>query len=179
MGYAGGSTPDPTYRSLGDHTETIQIDYDPSVLRYEDLLDVFWHEHDPRYGAPRQYRSVIFYENDEERSKAEASKAGIEAVLGPVTTSIEPLRRFYLAEGYHQKYRLRGRHDLYAEFRSMYPEESDFIDSTAAARVNGWLDGYGTAEQVEAALPELGLSEATGKALVSAVSPRGLLGSLL
>ena len=179
VGYAGGTAPSPTYRSLGDHTETIQVDYDPSVVTYDDLLDVFWHEHDARY-APhsRQYRSAVFYSTEEERAAAEASKARIEAAVGPVTTAIEPLERFHLAEGYHQKYRLRGSRDLYAEFRAMYPDERDFVDSTAAARVNGWLDGYGTSEQVEASLPGLGLSERVGRALADSVTPRGLLGSL-
>lgn len=179
VGYAGGTTAEPTYRSIGDHSETIEIDYDPSVLEYEDLLDMFWREHDPRYAPPsRQYRSAIFFRTEEERLAAEASKKRIESVVGRIMTTIEPLTGFHRAEDYHQKYRLRGSHALLAEFVAMYPDGGALADSTAAARVNGWLDGYGTAEQVEAALPQLGLSKRAGRMLANSVSPRGLLGSL-
>jgi peptide-methionine (S)-S-oxide reductase len=160
VGYAGGHTSAPTYHQLGDHTETIEIDYDPRILSYEDLLDVFWTAHDPRRPAASvQYRSAIFYRTDEELTIAEASKARMEAVVGPVSTAIEPLTGFHRAEDYHQKYRLRSRRDLMAEFGAMYPDDRGFVDSTAAARVNGWLDGYGTPEDLAADLPRTGLSE--------------------
>lgn len=106
VGYAGGTTPSPTYHRLGDHTETIEIDYDPTLIGFEDILDVFWSSHDPRRPAPsRQYRSAVFFRTDEERLAAEESKARAEAAMGQVATSIEPLRAFHLAEDYHQKYK--------------------------------------------------------------------------
>jgi peptide-methionine (S)-S-oxide reductase len=171
VGYAGGSTKDPTYNALGDHTETIEIDYDPSVIGYRDLLDVFWRSHNARYPSSSvQYRSAILYRSDEERVEAEASLELLRRAAGRLFTSIEPLERFYRAEDYHQKYRLRARRDLMAEFSAMYPMDSDFVDSTAAARVNGWLDGYGSDEEIALDLPRTGLSNAAQRELQAYIS---------
>ncbi len=160
VGYAGGTTVNPTYHNLGDHTETVQMDYDPTVISYEELLELFWHSHDP--AAPswsRQYMSLLFYHNDEQRSLAVASKERQEAELErPVLTQLVPFSRFYLAEDYHQKYRLRQEEDLMTEFNAFYAEAQDFIDSTAAARINGYLAGYGTFEALQEHLSSFGLS---------------------
>lgn len=100
---------------MGDHTETIEIDYDPTLISYRDLLDVFWSEHDARRPAHSvQYRSAIFYRSDDQRRTAEESKARIESAIGPVTTALEPLRCFYRAEDYHQKYVWKHDHRLLA-----------------------------------------------------------------
>lgn len=110
VGYAGGTTVDPTYRKMGDHTESIQIDYDPDVISFEDLLAEFWAQHTPtRPSRARQYASIIFYTNDNERTAAEASKRMMEDRLGvTLYTDIMPLDRFYLAEEYHQHYYARN-----------------------------------------------------------------------
>jgi peptide-methionine (S)-S-oxide reductase len=166
VGYAGGSSHDPTYHRLGDHTETVEIDYDPAEISYRDLLDEFWRAHDPRHPSHSvQYRSAVFYRTEDERRAAEESKGRIEAAIGPVTTAIEPLRRFYRAEDYHQKYRLRGERGVMSGFRAMFPDESAFVDSTAAARVNGWLYGYGEPSLIESDLPRLGLDAAASDTL--------------
>lgn len=90
---------------MGDHTETVQIDYDPAVISYEDLLTEFWASHRPvRPSLSRQYASVIFYTTEAEREAAEASKRALERTLGTLHTDIVPLKRFYLAEEYHQHY---------------------------------------------------------------------------
>lgn len=95
----------PDYRHMGDHTETVQIDYDPAVVTYDELMDLFWSEHNPtRREHSRQYRSVILYSTEEERLAAEASRARVAQRLGPVSTAIEPLGVFTLAEEYHQHY---------------------------------------------------------------------------
>jgi len=160
VGYAGGTTVNPTYHNLGDHTETVQMDYDPTVISYKELLEVFWDSHDP--AAPswsRQYMSLLFYHNDEQRSLAMASKERQEAELGrPVLTQLVPFSKFYLAEDYHQKYRLRQEDDLMTEFNAFYAEAQDFIDSTAAARINGYLAGYGTFQALQEHLSSFGLS---------------------
>ena len=105
MGYAGGATPDPTYTDLGDHTETLEVDYDPDVISYDDLLGVFFAEHDPcRPAFKRQYRSVAFVRTEEERQAVEACMAGLEERRGCIHTAVEPFTRFYLAEEYHQRY---------------------------------------------------------------------------
>ncbi len=160
MGYAGGSKDNPTYHSLGKHSETIQIDYDPSVITYEELLDIFWNSHSPvSRSISSQYGSVVFYHDEEQRQTAEASKQRQQSESGrQLPTEIVPYTDFWLAEDYHQKYRLRGVKDLVAEFEAIYPDVGDFVDSTAAARVNGYVGGNGTLEQLEEEIAMLGLS---------------------
>lgn len=105
VGYAGGTTPDPTYRRMGDHTETVQIDYDPAVIGYEDLLAEFWAAHRPIGPTPpKQYASIIFHDGEAERRAAEMSRKAAITRIGPVHTRIEPVGRFYRAEEYHQHY---------------------------------------------------------------------------
>ncbi len=90
---------------MGDHTETVQIDYDPSGISYADLLAEFWAGHRPtRPSTSRQYASIIFYATEAEREAAEESKRALEATAGLLYTEIVPLTRFYLAEEYHQHY---------------------------------------------------------------------------
>ena len=169
VGYAGGQTKDPTYRSIGDHSETIQIDYDPTRLSYRKLLSIFWQSHDPTSPAwSRQYMSAIFYHNDEQRMLALETRALEEKRRNKrIQTEIVPFGKFYLAEDYHQKYGLRGNSDLMREFKAMYPRDIDFINSTAAARVNGYLGGYGTSEDIKATIESLGLSSAARERLLA------------
>jgi peptide-methionine (S)-S-oxide reductase len=164
----------PTYEALGDHSETLQVDYDPAVISYEALLDVFWDSHDPTLPAwSRQYMTAIFTHTDEQRRLAEASKAREEArIKGRIVTAILPLGEFTRAEGYHQKYRLRWERDILRELTAIYPREKDFVDSTAAARINGYLDGYGTPAELEEDLPGFGLSPQAAKQLKTLVSKR-------
>jgi peptide-methionine (S)-S-oxide reductase len=171
VGYAGGKTPDPTYRRIGDHSETIQIDYDPSVLSYRDLLKEFWSGHDPtRPTGSRQYMSAIFVHDEEQRKLAEETKAEAEKAAGEeIHTRILPFTRFTRAEDYHQKYMLRGTRDVMRDFHRMYAKADDFTDSTAAARVNGFLGGHGDAALLESLEGKLGLSETAWERLGRAV----------
>jgi len=173
VGYAGGQEKDPTYHSIGDHSETIQIDYDPTRISYKDLLFVFWQSHDPTHKSwSRQYMSAIFYHNDEQRKLALETKAFEEKQRNKkIHTEIVSFDRFYLAEDYHQKYELRRNTDLMREFKAMYPGNINFINSTAAARVNGYLGGYGTSEEIKATIENLGLSTA-GRERLSAIAKR-------
>ena len=160
VGYAGGTTSDPTYLMIGDHTETLQVDYDPAVISYRELLEIFWESHDPteRY-LSRQYRSAIFYHDEEQRRQALETKDEEAVNRGEeVMTGIEPFSRFYPAENYHQKYRLQQMRSLMEEYRNIYPHFNDFVNSTAVARVNGYLGGDGTPEQIEEEIELLGLS---------------------
>jgi len=151
VGYAGGTLEDPTYRNLGDHTETIQIDYDPSQVSYEQLLEVYWDSHNPtRQPWSRQYMSMIFYHDSEQFALATQSKEREEARLGrPVYTEIIPFSRFYLAEDYHQKYRLQQVPELMEELTAIYPNFADFRDSTAVARINGYVGGHRALEELQ------------------------------
>ncbi len=172
VGYEGGTKPHPTYRNLGDHTETVAVDYDPTQISYGDLLKIFWASHHP--GSPawsRQYMNVIFYHNAEQKRLAEESKAQVAAKTGvQVQTAILPATGFTLAEDYHQKYYLQQTPRLLAELSHFYPNSPDLVGSTVAARVNGYLAGFGSAAQLKEELPELGLSPATGQQLLSALA---------
>lgn len=174
VGYTGGSTPDPTYHRLGDHTETVQMDFDPERISYEELLAVFWGAHDPRRAAwSTQYKNVVFVHDEEQRVAAERTRERMAQALGAeVRTEILPAGRFYRAEDYHQKYRLRGSRALAAEYQAIYPMEPAFVDSTAVARVNGYLDGYGSLEQLESVIDRLGLSASGADKLLEQVTRR-------
>jgi peptide-methionine (S)-S-oxide reductase len=171
VGYAGGTTPDPTYDDIGDHSETIRIEYDPAKITYGELLEVFWKSHNPAARSwSTQYRAVIFPEDEDQRRDAEKSAAEVRSVLGGrVFTAIEPGAKFYPAEGYHQKYYLRQDYILMRDFNGMYGDLQGFIDSPAAAKVNGYLAGLGSETALRELLPSLGLSEEGEKRLLTRV----------
>jgi len=116
-GYGGGHVKNPTYEQVCDkqtgHAECIQVVYDPAVISYDELLEVFWKVHDPttlnQQGADigPQYRSVIFYLTPEQKEKADKYKAELDksgAFESPIVTAIEPYSNFYAAEAYHQDF---------------------------------------------------------------------------
>lgn len=116
-GYAGGTVPNPSYEEVSTgttgHAEVIQVTYDPSKISYEELLQAFWQSHDPtqlnRQGndVGTQYRSVIFYHNEDQHKLAELYKQKLQqsgAYDKPVVTEIAPMTAFYKAEDYHQNY---------------------------------------------------------------------------
>lgn len=151
VGYAGGTLDNPTYRNLGDHTETIQIDYDPTQVSYGQLLEVYWDSHNPTTQRwSRQYMSIIFYHDNEQLTLASQSKQREEDSRGHrVYTEIIPFSRFYLAEDYHQKYRLQQVPELMEELTAIYPGFADFRDSTAVARINGYVGGHITFQELQ------------------------------
>jgi peptide-methionine (S)-S-oxide reductase len=117
VGYAGGKTENPTYEDVCSHTtghaEVVQVEFDPAIVSYDHLLDVFWSNHNPttlnRQGPDvgDQYRSVIFYHSPEQQAAAEASKARLEKsgrFKQAIVTFIQPAPTFYRAEDYHQRY---------------------------------------------------------------------------
>ncbi len=142
VGYAGGHETDPTYRALGDHTEVVQVEFDPTRIEFGDVLDVALREHDLRHQtAKRQYQNILFTENDDQRETIEAA---IEA--GPfdrehVETRIEALDAFYPAEDYHQKYNLRSHASLLSQFEEAGYDDTDIRESPAAAKLNAHVTG--------------------------------------
>jgi peptide-methionine (S)-S-oxide reductase len=174
VGYTGGVTENPTYHNLGDHTETVQLEYDPTRILYQELLEVFWAGHNPdRPAWSRQYASIIFYHDEEQRRLAEASKRKYEVQCDcRVYTEIVPAATFYLAEDYHQKYWLRQSPTFMDEFTAIYSDPADFVNSTAAARVNGYLGGYGTLANLQAEIDDLGLPPEAQEALLKIVLNR-------
>jgi len=127
-GYAGGTVPHPTYEQVctgrTGHAEAVQIAFDPVVISYADLLDVFFVIHDPttlnRQGvdAGTQYRSAIFYHSPEQEAAARRAIAGLEAAKlwgGPIVTQVVPLEAFYPAEDYHRDYYARNPRQGYCQ----------------------------------------------------------------
>ncbi len=115
VGYMGGQMPNPTYKEVctgsTEHAETLQIEFNPDQISYEQLLNMFWELHDPtslnRQGLDigTQYRSAIFYYTDRQKQIAEESKNKVQPNYGkPIVTEIIPAPEFYSAEEYHQKY---------------------------------------------------------------------------
>lgn len=117
VGYEGGVTENPTYEDVcshaTQHAEVVQVTYDPELVSYEKLLEIFWNNHNPttrnRQGPDvgDQYRSVVFFHNDEQKRLAAISKANLEQshrFPQPIVTLIEPAQTFYKAEEYHQQY---------------------------------------------------------------------------
>ncbi len=117
VGYSGGTTHNPTYEEVctgrSGHAEVVQVEFDPSIVSYEELLDVLWGCHDPttlnRQGPDRgtQYRSAIYYHSPEQEASAMASKAKADKsgqFSSPIVTEITSASEYYMAEDYHQKY---------------------------------------------------------------------------
>lgn len=128
-GYSGGETKDPTYKEVcsGDtgHAEVLQITYDPSVITFKDLLEVFWSTHDPttlnRQGndVGTQYRSVVFYHNEEQKELSQAYMKRLDdsgAFDDPIVTEITAFEKFYPAEDYHQNYYNLNPNQGYCQF---------------------------------------------------------------
>lgn len=116
-GYSGGKVKNPTYREvttgLTGHAEVVQIKFDPTVITYAEVLEIFWNTHDPttlnKQGADEgtQYRSAVFYHTEEQKKTAEAYKMQLDksgVYKNPIVTEITPFKEFYVAEDYHQNY---------------------------------------------------------------------------
>jgi peptide-methionine (S)-S-oxide reductase len=150
----------PTYYGLGDHSETIEIEFDPTKVSYKKLLDIFWESHEPTARSfSRQYASFIFFHTDEQKRLAQETKEQWEMKRGgKVYTEVVPAGIFYPAEDYHQKYYLRRYEHVVREISTLYPSADDFTQTAVAAKVNGYLGGNGTLDELKYQLKDLGLS---------------------
>jgi len=159
---------------MGDHTECIQVDFDPSQISYELLLDEFFGMHDasrPAYSP--QYASLALVETDAQRHSAFEAAARYSEFLGRrVVTQVRPLKRFYPTEDYHQKYGLRNDPILLGELRGYYPGEVALRESTAAMRLNGFAYSGGRASLLAREIEMYGLSEAGQRHLQEIVGRR-------
>lgn len=128
-GYSGGSVPNPSYEAVctgkTGHAECTQITFDPKIISYKELLEVFWKTHDPTtlnrqgHDSGEQYRSVIFYHNDEQKQLAEKYKNELEEAniwSDPIVTEISQFKKFYKAEDYHQDYYNQNSNKPYCSF---------------------------------------------------------------
>ncbi|XP_074308601.1 peptide methionine sulfoxide reductase A5 [Silene latifolia] len=144
VGYCGGSKPNPEYRSLADHAESVQVEYDPKIISFRQLLEVFWSSHDSRqvFGqgpdVGNQYRSIIFTNSTGESRLAAVTKEREQAKSksSVVTTQILPLGTFYPAESEHQKFELKRRPFLLHLIGNLPEEELE--KSSFAAKMNSY-----------------------------------------
>jgi len=156
VGYAGGTILNPTYERMYDYTETVDIEFDPMQTNYTKLLAIFWKNHEPSSPCLRQYQSIIFYHSPEQRALAEKTlRVEVGNRSRSIKTRIFPAKEFYEAEEYHQKY-----------FLQKYPWLLEMLDikvglpiirSKVAARLNGYVAGFGSPQSFEMEWRKLGL----------------------
>ena len=161
VGYAGGTKADPTYHSLGDHTEVFQLDFDPDVISYTDLLDHVFRSHDPRSQTRKtQYQNIALTETAAQQNALEAFLQTRGLSTDAIDTRIEPLSKFSPAEEYHQKYALRSKRVFMNAFEELGYDDTQLRESPAAAKLNGYASGHDTAAVDE--LKTAGAAESNG-----------------
>lgn len=152
VGYAGGTSSHPTYRQMGDHTVTVQMEFDAKVISFEEIAELFWNSHNPMnindYKG-RQYMSLLFYGDGKQQAAIQRvvdkrKKLG----LAP-ETEIAPYSEFYAAESRHQKYYLKRHPNAMEKLSLLYPSEDELVSSTLAARLNGLAKGYTNLEHIK------------------------------
>lgn len=161
VGYAGGTSVNPTYHNLDGHSETTQLQFNPAVISYERLLEIFWSGIEPtRRVGGRQYANIIFYHSDEQKRQAEESKQRLqERSKQEIFVEILPYKRFYPAEDYHQKYYLQQSRELMVALKAVYPAFNDLMQSAAAARLNAFRAGYLSQPKLRSELAKLDLPQ--------------------
>ncbi|WP_235847552.1 peptide-methionine (S)-S-oxide reductase MsrA [Paenibacillus tuaregi] len=152
VGYAGGTTPDPTYRNMGDHSETVQFDYDPARITFEEILRVFWQHHNPvniNDYKGRQYMSLVLCMNESQKTAADrVAKEIVESGRARPETEVASCISWHLAEDRHQKYYLHRYPSAVAKLGMLYPDRHELLNSTLAARLNGLAKGYTNMERI-------------------------------
>lgn len=152
-GFAGGIKENPTYRSMGDHTETIEVDFNPEMISFENILHIFWNHHTSTnrvaYGE-RQYMSILFYHSDQQKESILKVKKKLEEDRNEeIETKIVPYTCFTLAEDRHQKYYLKRFPKAFERLQAHYPSPKAFTDSTLTARLNGFVKEFGTLNGIQ------------------------------
>lgn len=174
VGYAGGSTSNPTYRQMGDHTETVEIDFDPDIISVEDILNVFWNHHNPvniNDYKGQQYMSLLLYHDEKQRERMVEviEKRTRESHKGETLTLIAPYEGLHLAEDHHQKYYLKRYPDAYGKLNILYPNHNDLVNSTLAARLNGLAKGYTNLERITNEIPQWPMSITNQKMMIDSI----------
>lgn len=169
VGYAGGTSLNPVYRQMGDHTETVQIDFDPAVLAYEEVLRHFWENHYPNRDEykGRQYISLLRFHSMQQQEAIARIKEVMESQLGEkIETDIAPYRDFTLAEERHQKYYLKRYPRILEQLAPNYSDALGLQNSIFAARLNGFAKGFGNREKLKEEVMDWNISEESRRALV-------------
>lgn len=152
VGFSGGTSLNPSYRKMGDHTETVEIDFDSSILSYEEILLHFWKNHYPNRDQykGRQYISMIRFRGPEQERTVQKVKKRMEQELGEeIETDIAAFTEFTLAEERHQKYYLKRYPKAMEQLVPLYPNSELLNDSTFAARLNGFVKGFGNRQNLK------------------------------
>ncbi len=143
VGYAGGTKTDPGYHSLGNHTEVFQLEFDPDVLTYTDLLEQVFQSHNPRSQTRKtQYQNVVFAATPRQQTALDEYLRAHGLDADSIETRIEQLSRFYNAEDYHQKYSLRSQQSFMSSFEEAGYDDEDIRESPMAAKLNGYASGH-------------------------------------
>lgn len=143
VGYAGGTTPDPTYKRIGDHTEVVQVDYNPNQISFDKVIDKAFEQHDPFHqSTKRQYQNIIFIGSDRQQQALEDHVRASGYERNQLETRIEPLGTFHVAESYHQKFNLRDKRWITEPFAKAGYDDSTIRESPAAAKLNSYAAGH-------------------------------------
>lgn len=170
VGFAGGTTPAPTYRKMGDHTETVHIEFDPETISYEEVLKHFWRNHYPNRDEykGRQYISMLHFYTAEQEAVIRKVKREMEQELGePIETEIVPFHSFTPAEERHQKYYLKRYPKALEQLGDLFPSTELLHDSTFAARLNGFVKGFRNRDALLAEIEEWPLTDEDRRTLLS------------
>ncbi|NFK80241.1 peptide-methionine (S)-S-oxide reductase [Clostridium botulinum] len=171
VGYTGGNTLFPTYNSIGDHLETLEVYYDSSKIAFENLLTIFEKNHN-YIVRPNllQYYSAIFYNNENEKELClDWKKNKKEELKTEVLTRISPIEKFYYAEFYHQKYYVQLEPVIMSNLRSKFSTGNDLISSPLCHKLNAYLADYGSLKELNKEIEDFNLSEDAKNRLLSIV----------
>lgn len=149
VGYAGGEMKNPRYTKIGDHTETIQIDFNPDIISYRELVEIFFNSHNA-FAKPysKQYASLILFHDQKQQQIALELKEEIEKERNKeIKTEIKKLDKFYLAENYHQKFRLQQKSELRDHYFKMMSFE-EFLNSPTITKLNGYVSANGDRDEI-------------------------------
>nr|CAD2170693.1 unnamed protein product [Meloidogyne enterolobii] len=142
VGYSGGTSPSPTYQNIGDHTEIVEIQFNPELTKFKEIINLFYSKHNFTLPQKTQYKSVILYVDEEQKKIAlEEMEKAKEKYTNKNTifyTFLQKFEKFYQAEDYHQKYWLRCENNI---FKELNLTNSQLINSTLATKINGYLGG--------------------------------------
>ncbi|EPY2273017.1 peptide-methionine (S)-S-oxide reductase [Clostridium sporogenes] len=171
VGYTGGNTLFPTYNSIGDHLETVEIYYDSSKITFENLLMVFEKNHNyTTRPSLLQYNSAILYNNENEKELClNWKKSKEEELTKEVLTKISPIEKFYYAEFYHQKYYVQLEPVIMSNLRSKFSTGNDLISSPLCHKLNAYLAGYGSLKELNNEIKDFNLSKDAKNRLLSIV----------
>ena len=146
VGYAGGTKRDPTYHDLGDHTEVLQLEFDPDSITYRELLNRVFDSHSPRHQTGMtQYQNVVLTATEGQRAAVEEFLTTQGLTADGIETRIEQLSRFHVAEDYHQKYGLRSADSLMNTFEAAGYDGDELRESPCAAKSHGYAAGHDVA----------------------------------